>query len=176
MNNSALKTPEEKVVPGGRGYVYVIPRKKLSAKTRPSTKRGFDPIAAAEAQMKLVSVQFSHLLEEQESALRAAHGAFKDNPDDPDTYEKLKSLVHEIKGNAPLLGSVAAGALAAPMAAAMERCTGHRIVQSTFDLVVSAICSALKGKVSENDKTVADLIATLNEMNAKCALSSSSRT
>ncbi len=145
-----------------------MPQAKLSAKTRPNTKRGFDPVAAAETQMSRVSVQYSHFLGVQEKSLRTAHRAFKQNPRDPDAHEALKSIVHEIKGNAPLLGSVAAGALAAPMATAMERCTDHRIVRSTFDLVVSAICSALKGDISENDKAFIDLIATLNEMNEMC--------
>ncbi|GEM_PF-4085364 len=169
MSEAVEKVLDAKVSPGGPGYVYVLPRVKLSAKTRPIRKRDFDPIAAAEVQMKRVSAQYSYWLEEQESALRKAHRAFKKNPKDPVLYETLKAIIHEIKGNAPLLGSSAAGALACPMATAMERCTGNRIVHATFDLVVTAICSALRGKISENDHAFVDLIATLDEMNAKCA-------
>ena len=174
MNNIAQKLPDEIATSGEPGFVYVQPLAELSAKTRPITRPGFDPVAAAEAHMKRVSAQFSYFLGEQEAVLRTRHRAFKQNPKDAGAYKALKAIVHEIKGNAPLLGSSAAGALAAPMATAMERCTGHRIVQATFDLVVSAICSALRGETSEKDEAFADLIATLDKMNARCELSKTS--
>jgi hypothetical protein len=167
---SGATTSDATIVPGGPGYVYVLPKARLKDKTRPSRLPRFDPIAAAESHVERMAIEFSFWLEKEEKALRTARDRFLKSPGEETAFEDLHRIVHTIKGNAPVLGCEAAGILAAPLSTAMERCTDHKKVQATFQLALTAICSALKSNIPANDPDIVEMAAMLNALNSTCEL------
>jgi hypothetical protein len=166
MAKTLLKNPLATRIEGDPGFELIDPPAKLADKTSYITNPNFDPVGAAEAHIKRISVEFSFWLEKEETALRTAGIRFSSEPDSADAFHALSKQVHVIKGNASILGCASASVLADPLARMMERCTQNLEAQSIIKLVVTAICGALKSNTPLNDATLNDLTSTLNSISS----------
>lgn len=153
---------------GPTGFEYVMPPIKLSDKSKPIPNALFNPIEAAERQLKQVSSGYGIWLKQDLKNLRRATKNFLENQDDMALFTALNACIHAIKGNAPILGNVAAGMVAAPLSDLMERCSDHKKAQPILALSISAIGQAIEQKTSPEDQELLNIVHMLNGLNSQC--------
>ncbi len=173
MGQISVKTPERN--PGkfnhpGKSdtHVYVQSPIKLHLKTRPISRKNFNPVAEAEKQLQATARNFDDWVQNDRKNLHAVWKKFTEDPREHSAILALNEAVHVIKGNAPMLGREGAGVLASSLAALLERCIDHNRVISVIALTVNAICTAIEDNLPSSDKTLGDITLQLDQMNAKC--------
>ncbi len=153
---------------GPAGFEYITPPIKLSDKSKPIRNAKFDPIEAAERQLKQVSSGFGLWLKQDLKNLRHAAENFLENQEDATLFIALNTSIHAIKGNAPILGNDAAGMIASPLSDLMERCSDHRKALPILALSVSAIGQAIEQKTPLDDQELLKMVQMLNGLNSQC--------
>ena len=155
---------------GPRGFRMITPPDPLKKKVRPMRRKGFDPVAAAERNLEIMSVTFSSWLNEEREHLHKAYEALEANPDNPQCYEAMNRAVHRIKGNAPILGNVAAGMIADPLSRLLENCADYQKTRPVLALSVHAICQALEQETPANDPELVETVNMLQSMAGRCII------
>ncbi len=153
---------------GISGHEFITPPNPLSEKVKPVHSQNFDPIAAAERQLKQVSVGFRTWLNDDLKALREAFHAYSEDRTNEEKFQALNACIHTIKGNAPILGCEAAGLIADPLCALLEGCSEHKKTQPVLALSVSAICTALQTNPPADDPSIRETSAMLGRLTSVC--------
>ncbi len=155
---------------GPRGYRMITPPNPLKNRVRPMRRKGFDPVAAAERNLEIMSVSFSGWLREEREHLRKTYEALQAAPDNPERYQAMNRAVHRIKGNAPILGNVAAGMIADPLSRLLENCADYQKTRPVLALSVHAICQALDQDTPANDPELVETVNMLQSMAGRCII------
>jgi len=131
-------------------------------------QRNFDPVAAAEKQLKATAPNFDNWVHGDRVNLAAAWREFSQAPQDDSAFSTFNKAVHVIKGNAPILGREGAGMLASSLAILLERCSNPDRVETVVALTVNAICTAIDNNLPGADATLREIALQLDELNSRC--------
>lgn len=153
---------------GPKGFEFVTPSSKLSDKVKPSRNPKFDPIEAANKNLKRLSSGFKLWLKDDLLALKQAFKIYTADPDNADKFQSLNHAIHTIKGNASILGCEAAGMLASPLTDLLEGCADYTKMRPVLTLAVSSICHTLETDVPINDPILLDTINVLIQLKSSC--------
>lgn len=153
---------------GPKGFVKVTPPHKLCDKVKLSRNPKFDPIEAAEKNLKRLSSGFKLWIQDDLSALKRAFNIYTNDPSNVDKLQSLNHAIHTIKGNASILGCEAAGLLACPLTNLLEGCSDYAKMQPVLALAVSSICHAMETNVPIDDPVLLDTINVLSQLKSSC--------
>lgn len=126
---------------------------------------GEDPPAErAEKWLSKLEPEFHDWLGEDTEELTRAWSELAAHPDDPEAFGRVHRLLHRIKGNAAILGNPAAGRLAAPLAALMERSQKIEEYGTIIGLGTDIIHLVVRDRLDIKDARIIEAIAGLCEL------------
>ena len=153
---------------GEKGFERISPPTKLSDKAKPIRRSNFNPIQAAEKNLKHISPGFKVWLDEDLAKLKLAFQNYSKNPESKKMFTALSHAIHTIKGNAPILGCDAAGMLASPLTDLFEGCAEYSKMRPVLTLALNSIYHAMEYNISKDDPTLLDTISVLSALKTSC--------
>jgi len=149
---------------------YIPPKKNLAKKVKPLPAGSPDPIKAAERQTKQIMAGSKIWLKQDLKNLMSAYRVFSKDTENEENFQLLNHQVHNIKGNAPILGAVSAGMIANPLSTMLEGCSDHKSAKPIISLAITAIYRAMEFSIPKDDAELLELIEQLNLVNNNCKL------
>lgn len=183
--NAKVETPIEKNVSratvlakkrGGKGVERISPPTKLSDKAKPVLRNKFDPIEAANANLKRVKPSFNIWLREDVEKLKSAHAKYSTTPTDKQAIAAINNAIHTIKGNATILGCEAASMLASPLTDLFEGCNEYSKLQPVLTLALNSIYHAVELNISVDDPILSDTVNVLRALSSSCKVGKNKQT
>lgn len=147
-----------------RGHEVIRPPQSLRHKVRYSKlPPGIPgPVERAEQELETIAEEFASWLKEDAHNLALAWARLNNDPNSAEAFRTFSAQVHLIKGNAPLLGCKAAGDIAEPVAALLERCPRLEDFETVVALATQSISVAIEEHLKEDDPRVAEICASLH--------------
>ena len=153
---------------GPAGFEYISPPIKLGDKSKPIRRPKFNPIEAAEKNLKQVSAGFKIWLNEDLDKLKTAFKNYSTDPENKTKFASLSATIHTIKGNAPILGCEPAGMLASPLTDLLESCADYSKMKPVLTLAISSIYHAMEQTFEIDDPILLDTINVLAGLKSSC--------
>lgn len=152
--------------PGARGHEIIRPPQALRHKVRYRKQEPDEPdlVESAEIELSTISGEFGEWLKRDADGLVAAWQLLDANPTDPLAFRAFNAQIHLIKGNAPLLGCKAAGDIAEPVAALLERCPRLEDFVQVIGLATRGISIAIYESLEEDDPRIAEIRDSLHTL------------
>lgn len=127
---------------------------KDRVKIRPAKPGVTDPIKNADNSLMLLQNEFPFWLEEEAQNLQAAWQSLEDKPGSAEAFKKFHKAIHSVRGNAEMLGCIAASNLANPLAKLLERKPKIDQHLSFLKLGTSSILVAISENLPADDPRV----------------------
>lgn len=120
------------------------------------------PVERAEIELEAIAGEFDNWLHEDAQKLVDTWSRLNADPRNAEAFRNFSAQVHLIKGNAPLLGCKAAGDIAEPVAALLERCPRLEDFERVVALATKGISIAIEEHLEEDDPRVTEICTSLH--------------
>lgn len=152
--------------PGARGHQLIRPPQNMRLKIRYRKREADEPdlVEAAEKELESLTEEYAGWLKQDANGLIEAWRCLDANPADPAAFRTFSAQIHLIKGNAPILGCKAAGDIAEPVAALLERCPSLEDFVQVVGLATRGITIAIYEELEPDDPRIAEIRESLHTL------------